>query len=248
MRSFIIYGSMALLSLFIIGFGGWTYRQSVYDDKVRKYFIEKTITPIKSLKDASNLSNRIVLVQGKIISDETFIGKNNKKVVLERYLEEIKNNNKWKTVKDSQIFKVSPFKIKDDNNNLVLVDPYDLDKTFLGKPEETISNENGKEIKKSLWEIEEGESVLILANIENKAGILVLSNPNIYKSIFDSMWNKEPFIITTFEKTEAAKKATELGKSVYFASIALFAAGIFFILSSISNIIRASKQVNKDLY
>ena len=74
---------MGILSLFLTGFGLWTFNQITYNEKIRKSFLEKSITEIKNLKDVANLSDKTVLIKGKIIADETFLSKNKKKVILE---------------------------------------------------------------------------------------------------------------------------------------------------------------------
>lgn len=245
MKSFLIYIVMAFLSLFIFGFGAWTYNQSIYEDKVRKYFLEKNITPIKDLKTVANLSDKMVLIQGEVVADQTFISKDNKKVVLERYEEETKNlNNNWKIVKDSPFFKALPFKIKDKENNTVLIDPYDIDKSFLSNPREEIKKENGQEIKKSYWSFLPNQKLYILGNMDNKSGVMVINSPNLYKSV--SSLQREPFIVSSLEKTEVITKAMKIGKSIYYASMALFAAGIFFVISSISNIAKNYKKISNN--
>ena len=240
MRLIIINIIMALLSLFIFGFGAWTYGESLHHDKVRKYFTEKTITKIQDLKTASILSDKMVIIQGKIVFGETFLSRNNKKVVLERYKEEFKykdSNKDWKDIKDNSIFKVIPFKIEE-NSNYVLIDPYSVDKTFLGNAETKTEEIDNKIIKKSLWTFEPNQKVYILGAIQNKAGQMVIDNPNLYKSVFSSLWEKEPFIITNMEPAEVANKAKELGKSIYFASLALFLVGAFTLVMSVVKIFR----------
>ncbi|MFN4150251.1 MAG: hypothetical protein ACK4IX_04855, partial [Candidatus Sericytochromatia bacterium] len=183
-----------------------------------------------------------------INSNETFVSRNNKKVVLERYKEEFKyqkSNKDWKDIKDSSFFKVIPFYLKNSNNS-ILIDPFGIDKTFLGTAEEKIENVEDKVIKKSLWTYEIGKKVSVLGNIQSKGEQLVLNNPNIYKSVFSGLFDKEPFIVTDLSKTEVANKASQLGKSIYFASLALFAAGGIAILSSIMNIFKNFNKTQED--
>lgn len=245
MRQIIIYLIMGFFSLFIIGFGAWTYSQSIYTDKIRKAFIEKTPTEIKNLKNIALLSDKLVLVTGQIEATETFKSMNNKPVVLERYREEQETSKGWKEIKDSGTFKVVSFKLKMGNES-VIVDPFGLDKAYIGEPQTKVEKRDNNNIKKSLWNIYSGQKVNIIGNIDNKSGILVINNPNIYKSYFDGLFNKEPFIITTMETSQAANKALEIGKSIYYSSFALFTVGVFFIFSSIGNVIKHYRQTKNN--
>jgi hypothetical protein len=240
MKLVVIHFITIIIGLFVIGFGAWSYGQASYHDKVRKAFVEKEVIAMQDLKKALALTDKIVLVEGLINSTETFISRNNKKVVLERYREEFKyqkSNKDWKDIKETSFFKVIPFYLKN-NNNSILIDPFGVDKTFLGTAEEKIETVDDKIIKKSLWTYEIGKKVYVLGNLESKGDQLVLNNPNIYKSVFSGLFDKEPFIVTDLSKTEVANKASQLGKSIYFASLALFAAGGIAILSSIMNIFK----------
>lgn len=218
----------------------WTYRQSAYNDKISKYFSEKTITGFERLKDVANLTDKKVLLKGSIASGETFKSKDGTDVVLERYKEEEKDRNPakgWKLIKGSVIFKVIPFNLKE-NSNKILIDPFGLDKTFLGNPETKKEIVNGQELLKSTWKFVPGQTLYILGNIENKAGQLIVNNPDFNNSFFTSLWNKEPFIITTMYPSEVSEKARDMAKSVYFASLALAAVGVFFIITGINNIFK----------
>lgn len=231
-----------------MGFGFWSYGQATYHDRVRKAFVEKEPIPMSDIKKALALNDKLVLIEGKIFSKETFDSRNNKKVVLERYKEEFKykNSNKdWKDIKESSFFKVIPFYIKDDKNS-ILIDPFGVDKTFLGSSEIKTEEKDDKIIQKSLWTYENGKKIYVLGNIESKGEQIVINNPNIYKSIFSGLLDREPFIITDLSKSEIADKASKLGKSIYFASLALFAAGGIALLSSILNIIKNWNKVAEE--
>lgn len=245
MRQVIIYLVMGFFSLFILGFGIWTYSQSLYSEKIKKSFIEKEISNIKDLNNISLLSNKNVLLTGQIQASSTFNSRDNQKVVLERYKEEKETAKGWQEIKDNSFFKVIPFKLNS-SNQTIIVDPYGLDKAYIGVPKSKIEIVDGIKIKKNLWILKEGQKVNILGNIENKSGVLVVNNPNLYKSFFDSLFNKEPFIITSMEKGETANKANEIGKSIYYSSFALFAVGIFFIFNSIINVLKHYKNIQKN--
>ena len=249
MRIIIINIIMAFLSLIFIGFAGWTYGQSIYHEKVRKYFYEKPVSEIENLKTLSALTDRIVLLTGNVIASETFTSRKNKKVILERYLEETKKINSkkdWHTEKKSSFFKVLPFKLKGDKTE-VLIDTFGLDKTYIGIPEINIITEDKRLRKKSLWIIEPSQNVYILGNVESKANQLVINNPNLYKSFFIPFWKKEPFIITTMSKLEVPNKAIEIGQNLYYVSLALFTVGGFFLISSLSNIIKTYNSLKNSL-
>ncbi|RYX91618.1 hypothetical protein EON78_06665 [bacterium] len=232
---------MGFFSLFLFGFSAWTYGQSIYTEKIKKSFAQITATEINNLKDVSLLSTKTVLVTGNIISDQSFLSRDKQKVVLERYKEESQTSKGWKDINDSFSFKVVPFKIKNDKAQEVFIDPYGLDKTYIGEPERKI--ENG--IRKSLWKLKLGQKINVLGNVDNNAGSLVINDPNLKKSFVETIFDKEPFIITSMEKSQTAVKAEELYKSIYFSSLALLAVGIFFIFSSITNVLKQYKKTKE---
>ncbi len=124
-----------------------------------------------------------------------------------------------------------------------MIDPFGLDKAYLGESESRIENINGDKVKKSLWVLKNNQVVNILGNLDNKSGVLVINNPNLYKSFIEGIFYKEPFIITTMGKSQTANKASDIGKSIYYSSFALFAVGIFFILNSLGNVFKHYKQI-----
>lgn len=241
MRILIIYIIMGFFSLFLFGFSAWTYGQSIYTEKIKKSFAQITPTEINNLKNVSLLSNKTVLVTGKIISNESFLSRDKQKVVLERYKEESQTAKGWKDINDSISFKVVPFKIKNDKAQEVFIDPYGLDKTYIGEPERKI--ENG--IRKSLWKLKLGQKINVLGNVDNNAGNLVINDPNLKKSFVETIFDKEPFIVTSMERSQTAVKAEELYKSIYFSSLALLAVGIFFIFSSITNVLKQYRKTRE---
>lgn len=242
MRILIIYIIMGFFSLFLFGFSAWTYGQSIYTEKIKKSFSQITATEINNLKNVSLLSNKTVLVTGQIISSsESFLSRDNQKVVLERYKEESQTPKGWKDINDSITFKVVPFKIKNDKAQEVFIDPYGLDKTYIGEPERKI--ENG--IRKSLWKLKLGQKINVLGNVYNNAGSLVINDPNLKKSFMETIFDKEPFIVTSMEKSQTAVKAEELYKSIYFSSLALLTVGIFFIFSSITNVLKQYRKTRE---
>ncbi len=234
---------MGFFSLFLFGFSAWTYSQSIYTEKIKNSFYQNEITKISNLKDTSLLSNNIAIISGEIVSDENFLSKDGQKVVLERYKEENKTARGWQEIKDTNYFKVIPFKIRDKSQKEVFIDPYGLDKAYVGEPKTKNENES---LKKSFWKIKKGQKVLILGRVENKNGNFVISDPNLRKSIFESLFDKEPFIITTMDKTQIAIRAEEIGKSIFISSIALLIVGIFFIFYSFANILKNYRQSQKD--
>lgn len=234
---------MGFFSLFLLGFSAWTYSQSLYTEKIKNSFSQNEITLIKNLKEISLLSNNSVIIKGEVIANESFLSKDGQKVVLERYREENKTAKGWKEIKENSYFKVIPFKLKDEKSQEVFIDPYGVDKAYVGDPETKIENEN---LKKSFWKIKKGQKVLILGNVENKTGNIVINNPNLRKSIFDSIFKKEPFVITTMDMSQTAIKASEIGNSIFLSSIALLTVGIFFIIYSLSNVLKHYKQTKEE--
>jgi hypothetical protein len=248
MRLIIINVIMAIASLMIMGFGFWTYNQSLSDKKVLEYFRNKPVTAFKNLKTVSALSDRMVIIKGEIAADETFTGKDGQKVVLERIQEETKDKNSnrgWKEVKESRFFKLLPFWIKE-NSNKVLVDGFGLDKTFLGNPEIKTDEQKDQFIRTKKWTMVPGQVVYVLGNIENKGGQLIINSPNLYASGFNPFAPKEPFVITSWSLFEITSKALELSQNVYYMSLALFAVGAFFLFSSISNIFKNYGKIKND--
>lgn len=237
MRQLIIHILMVFLSFMVLCFGAWTYTQSIYTDNIRKAFTQKTETSMANLKNVSVLADKNVIVSGTIQADETFKSRTGEKVVLERYKEEKETAKGWKDINESILFKVVSFKLKNGNES-VIIDPFGLDKTYLGEPISSIENVNGEKIKKSHWVLKPNQKITILGNVDNKSGIIVINNPNIYNSIIDNTFKKVPFIITTMKKNETADKASDIGKSIYYSSLALFAVGIFFIFTSIGNVMK----------
>lgn len=252
---------MAIASLLIMGFGYWTYNQSVYDNKVKEYFSSRKITPFNQLKTISSLSDRLVIVKGEIFSDENFLSKSGKKVVLERFQEETKDKNSikdWKIDKESKFFKVLPFWLKEksessstlnhttskpDKSSKVLIDAYAFDKTFLGFPETKTEEVNTQLKRISTWQLSPGQTVYVMGNIENKGGQLIINSPGLYKEGFNPFTPKVPFIITSFSVLQIINKANELAKGVYYVSLALFAVGVFFLLNSIKNIMQTYHKI-----
>lgn len=234
-----------LLSLLIMAFGVWTYTQALYHDRVVKYFQEKQETKISNLKQASLLSDKIILLKGKIIATESFEGKNQLKVVIERYREEKKTKNSkkdWKVIKANSFFKAIPFKLQDDTNNNVLIDSNDIDKTFLGDPiikQEEIETEI---IQKNLWQFKNDDEIYVMGELENKAGNFVISNPNIEKSFFENITSKEPFIITKYSPKEMVKKAKDIGNSIHYSSIAVFIVSGFIFMTALMRIIKGVRN------
>ncbi|MFN8673489.1 MAG: hypothetical protein U0457_15570 [Candidatus Sericytochromatia bacterium] len=243
MRNFIFPFITILLSLFLFSFGVWTFMQSTYQDKIRKDFQEKQEISFEKLKDVKLLSDKIILVKGKILDTDTFNGKHNKKVVIERYTEEKKNINSkkdFKVIKENSYFKTIPFKLYfGDKNNSILVDTYNIEKAFLGEPELKEEKFDTEILNKKLWQFRPNEEIYVMGLLEEKAGEFVITNPNLNKSFFD--FSKEPFIITKYKPSEVAIKARDIAKSIFYSSIALMSITIFICVSSIINIVKNKK-------
>lgn len=245
MRLIFINVVTLLLSLLIMAFGVWTYTQALYHDKVVKYFQEKQETKISNLKQASLLSDKIVLLKGKILSTESFDGKNQIKVVIERYREEKKTKNSkkdWKVIKANSFFKAIPFKLQDDSNNNVLIDTNDVDKTFLGEPQIKHEETDTEIIQKNLWQFKNDDEVYVMGELENKAGSFVISNPNVKKSFFENLISKEPFIITNYSPKEIESKAKDIGNSIHYSSIAVFIVSGFIFISGLMRLIKGVRN------
>ncbi len=254
---------MAIASIFLMGFGYWSYNQSLFSNKIKNYFQEKGITSFNNLKPIASLSDRLVIVKGNIVADETFISRKGNKVVLERFQEEVKDKNSnredWKIIKETKFFRVLPFWLKENSNNSpkeapvdikntnkVLIDAFGLDKTYLGLPEIKTEEINNQLKRTSIWTLSPGQTVHILGNVENKGGQLVINSPNLYKSSFNPFTEMEPFIITSMSVFEVTNKAMDLAKSVYYVSLALFAIGAFFLFNSIVNILKNKNKLQDD--
>jgi hypothetical protein len=262
MRLVLINVIMAIASFFIMAFSYWTYNQSLFNNKIKTYLQTKPVTSISNLKTIAALTDRLVLVKGEIVADETFTGKKGKKVVLERFQEETKdkNSNKdWKEVTESRFFKFNPFWLKEKSKGessggeisspKVLIDGYGLDKTYLGTPEiNDLKTENEVNILKrtKYWSLSPGQTAIVLGNVENKGGQLIINSPNLYISDFNPFAKKEPFIITSFSESEITEKALGISKSLYYTSLALLAIGVFFLLSSLNNILKNYQKLKSE--
>lgn len=234
-----------LLSLLIMAFGVWTYTQALYHDKVVKYFQEKQETKISNLKEASLLSDKIVLLKGKIIATESFEGKDKTKVVIERYREEKKTKNSkkdWKVIKENSFFKAIPFKLQDKTNSNVLIDSNDIDKTFLGDPQIKQEETDTEILQKNLWQFKNNDTVYVMGELENKAGNYIVSNPNMKKSFFETLTSKDPFIITKYSPKEMISKSKDIGNSIHYSSIAVFIVSGFIFINGLMTIFKNIKS------
>lgn len=245
MRIIFVQFVTVILSVFLLSFGAWTYAQSLYHDNVRKFVSEKAETKIENLKEAQLLSDKFVLLKGIISNSETFKGKNNSNVILERYAEEKKDKGSrkdWKLIKENSYFKIIPFKLYNkEKTSYVLVDSYDVDKTFLGKSETKEEEKDNVLFQKSLWQFKNEEEVYVIGKLENKSGQLIITNPNLNKSIYSGDFLKEPFIITKYKPQELAEKSKTIGLSIFYSSIALVFISAFVFISSIFNIIKKTR-------
>jgi len=235
------------LSIIFIFFSAYFFFQANYNNKVKKYFLNKVPVTTEMLKNISLSSDKNVLITGIVSPENFFLTESGKKVVAHYHKEEIgyKKSNKWKELKDATFFRSIPFTLND-KNGYVVIDNVDIDKNYLCKKNIKTENLEKDKIKQiSECFIEVNTPITVFGRVENKVGQIIITNPNIGNP-FLSIIAKEPFIVTSYPIKDIVKKASQISLGIYFVTLAVFIIGAFSFINSIIKLMKIDKTKKKD--
>jgi len=231
------------LSVIFILFSFFFYSQASYNNKVRKYFLEKVPVTTDQLKNISLSSDKNVLITGVVSPENFFLTESGKRVVAHYHKEEIKNKNssRWNIVKDATFLRAIPFTLND-KFGYVVIDNLNIDRTYLCEQNSKIENFEKDKVKQiSECLIEVNAPITVFGRVENKAGQTIITNPNIASSLF-SLNGKEPFIVTTYSTQHIVQKSFKIARSVYFVTFGIFAVGVLTLINIIVSLMKKEKQ------